>query len=255
MGRRSTTHPIRKIRRLVAPVAVGGANMLVDRGWFGLVPLRTHVVICGFPRSGSTLLQLMLASALSNPRSFRTEVPALEAARRRFRNSSVMVSKYPRDIDSLGAIRNFYAKREAEAIFIVMVRDPRDILTSIHGGIPDRYYVDVERVVGICSSVLSVIKHPAPDTFVVRYEDLVADPSSVEAQLSSSLHFETHLSEYLVTGSPPKVDESLENALGRLRPVDRSRIGRWRAPEHHGRTREVMLAAPELPDLIERLGY
>jgi hypothetical protein len=252
---RSTTDFIRTIRRMVARVAVGGANMLVDRGSFGMVPLQTHVVICGFPRSGSTLLQLMLASALPTARNFRTEVPALVAARRRFRNSSVMVTKYPPDIHSLGAIRKYYAGRDATAIFIVMVRDPRDILTSIHGGMPDRYYVDVDRVVGICSSVLSVMTRPAPDTFVVRYEELVSDPNSVEAQLSSLLHFETHLSEYLVRGSPPNLDESLENAIGRLRPLDASRIGRWRAPEHNGRIRQVMLESPELPDLIERLGY
>src|SRR5438045_94468 len=38
----------------------------IDNGWIGLRPLRTHVVVCGFPRSGSTLLQLMIETSVAD---------------------------------------------------------------------------------------------------------------------------------------------------------------------------------------------
>ena len=36
-----------------------------DTGLFGLKPLQTHILICGFPASGTTLLQLMLEKRLA----------------------------------------------------------------------------------------------------------------------------------------------------------------------------------------------
>src|SRR5438876_10493789 len=40
----------------------------IDAGWYGFRPLRTHAVICGFERSGSTLLQLMIETCVSDAR-------------------------------------------------------------------------------------------------------------------------------------------------------------------------------------------
>lgn len=251
---RTATRLFRKIRRAFSRVVVPAANGVVDRGFFDLHPLRSHVVICGFPRSGSTLVQVMLASALPNARHFPNEIPALVAAKEAFRNSTIMVTKFPRDIVSVDRIRSFYARRYTEPLFLIMVRDPRDVLTSVHGSLPDRYYVDSDRVAGVCSAVLPLMTPAARDTCVVRYEELVSNPSAVETQIASLLPLEGELTNYL-TRSTLEWDESLHNALGQLRPVEGSRVGRWRAPEHDVRIREAMRASPELPTLIERLGY
>ena len=56
------------------------ALQVVDHGWLGYVPLEAHLVICGFPRSGTTLLQLMAETAYPSARTFGVERSGLAAA-------------------------------------------------------------------------------------------------------------------------------------------------------------------------------
>src|SRR5579862_9599826 len=57
-----------------------------DTGLFGLTPLRKHIVICGYPRTGSTMLQLMLEHAYPGARRFERETRGYRAAMLKFRN-------------------------------------------------------------------------------------------------------------------------------------------------------------------------
>ena len=40
-----------------------------------------------------------------------------------------------------------------------------------------------------------------------------------------------------------------------LRPLDSSRVSRWRDPIHHERIRQILIEAPELPTALQQLGY
>lgn len=124
---RSTT--ARAARRLLL--------VAVDRGLFGLNPLQTHVVICGFPRSGSTLLHLMIRNSVRDVLTFSRERCALGNVQYELRNRHFMVTKRPDDLFRIQDIRNFYAHRhQASARFVVMLRDPRDVLVSKHARRP-----------------------------------------------------------------------------------------------------------------------
>src|ERR1017187_567162 len=70
-------------------------NTVVDSGWFGLRALQSHVVACGYPRSGSTLLQLMIETCVSDVRVFGTEYEAVVAAPYALRNRPYMFTKDP----------------------------------------------------------------------------------------------------------------------------------------------------------------
>src|SRR5580692_8967531 len=105
---------------------------LPDTGRFGLTPLRTHILICGYGRSGTTLLLMMIEQSLPKARSFGQEKSAWRAATFERRNHAVLISKTPRDISRLHRIRNFYKNRQAALKTIVMIRDPRDVLSSRH---------------------------------------------------------------------------------------------------------------------------
>ena len=118
--------------------------MLVDWGWFGCTPLERHVVICGFPRSGSTLLALMIRCCVAHACTYDREVPALRAARTAKRNHRFMVTKRPKDIFDVDAIRAYYRNKRAKPLFILTVRDPRSVLTSRHVN-KNGYYVDISR--------------------------------------------------------------------------------------------------------------
>ena len=97
----------------------------VDKGWFGLRPLRSHVVVCGFPRSGSTLLQLQIETCISDVRVFGKEYWAPAACQYVFRNHPYMITKAPWDVFFVDELRAYYASRQANVRFIVTVRDPR----------------------------------------------------------------------------------------------------------------------------------
>ena len=112
------------------------ALKFVDAGWLGFVPLEAHLVICGFPRSGTTLLQLMVETAYPSARTFGVERSGLGAANNDFPgNARMIISKRPDDIFWIDEIRDSYAWRgtKTRIRFIVSVRDPRAILTSVHG--------------------------------------------------------------------------------------------------------------------------
>jgi hypothetical protein len=226
---------------------------LPDTGLFGLTRLRTHILICGFPASGTTLLQLMLENGLPHARRFGREIGGWRAATYSWRNHAVMVSKVPHDLFRLEPLRRFYAVRPAELKVILMQRDPRDLMTATRENCPgitaycgdahlwERYY-------------RAFIRHRNdPHTLIVRYEDLVADPGAEQARIESFV------------GEPMALPFSNFNSVDRpdfdqttlcgLRPVERSRVSRWNQPEHHTRMREVLTEMPSFARAVLELGY
>src|SRR3954469_23077934 len=71
---------------------------LPDTGLLGLTPLRTHILICGYQRAGTTLLQAMAEHALPNARRFGHEISGWRAATFAPRNHAVLISKVPNDL-------------------------------------------------------------------------------------------------------------------------------------------------------------
>src|SRR5690242_12570056 len=88
----SNWSPLKRFRRrTLSPLF-----RIADTGILGLTPLRTHILICGFPRSGTTLLQLMLENGLPTARRFGREVGGWRAATYCWRNHELLISKVPR---------------------------------------------------------------------------------------------------------------------------------------------------------------
>lgn len=228
------------------------ATNIVDRGWFGLTPLQSHIVIFGFPRSGTTLLQAMFESCVTDIRTFGRERRADHCVHGVFRNDRMMLSKRPSDIFLADRIRSLYETRQADVRFIAMVRDPRCVLTSVHRGKPGRYYVSVERWRAIYDHWQYVTR--ADDVVVVRYEDLVERPDEVQQQLQSHCGFDSSrcFSDYL--DGIPRSFNTL--ALNGLRAVDPFNVDRWRLPEHKPRIDDLLgNLMPELPRRVMELGY
>jgi len=223
----------------------------VDRGVLGLTPLKTHVVICGFPRSGSTLLQLMAATCVAELRSFDREESGLVAARVFLRNHRYMLTKLPRDIYWIDEIREYYANRMANVRFIITLRDPRDLLTSKHKGRPDEYYVSCERWKTIYDHYRYVLHFD--DVLVVRFEDLIDEVDRIEQQLTAFIGWEQVASFRSFYARDKGKFNTI--ALGDIRPLDRKGIGRWRKPEHRDRIKNILSEMPDLPKYLIELGY
>ncbi|MEW4531400.1 sulfotransferase [Maioricimonas sp. JC845] len=225
---------------------------LTEQGWFGGRLLRRHIVICGFPRSGSTLLQLMVEACVRDIRTFGRERRGLEMAKYALCNRPYMMTKRPSDIFLIDELRNFYADRFADVRFVLLTRDPRAILTSFHKSRPGEYYVSPERWRAMYSHWQWACQQP--ETIAVRYEDLISNPDAVEHQLTSFLTWRVTRPFRDYHTAVPHGFETI--ALNGLRELDQSNLSRWQKPRYRDRLRALLeKELPELPQALIEMGY
>lgn len=201
---------------------------------------RVHIVgIAG--RTGTTLLAEAMRACFAIDASHEHEAWLWERAS----GAAIHLSKAPSDILRIGP----RLRLDPRLHVICMVRDPRDIVVSRHHRVyPDRYFVGMTRV-GRGLRALRRLKGHARLT-VVRYEDLVSDPSSVQRYLEFRMPFLERTADFGEFHRVAAVSERAGLALSGLRPIQTTSIGNWR--RHLPRIadqREAMTAA-----LIE-LGY
>ena len=179
-------------------LASASARARASTGSCGPAPPRKQIVICGFPRSGTSLLYNMLAVALPGLRARRFEASALGSIWR-FEDR---LSKLPLDVFRLAELAASTTCTHKQLHVLVPLRDPRDLVTSVHPNVPDDYFIGWEasyRVglgeAGGPSLAMPGIRAdpgrsrsragPGFDLIRVRYEDLVQDPDCVEERLAS----------------------------------------------------------------------
>ena len=225
---------------------------IADTGVFGLTPLQMHILICGFPASGTTLLQLMLENALPDARRFGRERSGWRAATYSVRNHAVMISKQPRDLLRLDPLKAFYKTRKARLKIIIMLRDPRDLMTTRRKrdgletyAYPCQYWKEYYDAF--------ILQQEREETLLVRYEDLVGNAGSQQQAVEGFIDLKMKI--------PFDQFQSVERSdfdattLNGIRPLESSRIARWQAPEHHDRIKEILAELPDLPAMVQRLGY
>ncbi len=232
-----------------------------------------QIVVCGFPRGGTSLLYNMLSSSLDGFGFAEFEVAAWKVIAR----WGDFASKKPLDVLILDDLvrRNIHGKR---LVAIVMLRDPRDLITSVHPNVPDRYFLDYEGswtphargprrepygIRAIHAAIQRAQRIEGMEVILVRYEDLVADPDRIQQALAARIgvEFNSRFSDfhrrperhaYRYAGKNAPKDPSLvrENSA-----VDRSRHGKWNCPEHAARIARHFQEHPGLFELVRQLGY
>ena len=224
---------------------------LQDAGRLPAVPLCQHIVICGFPRSGTTLFQLMIESCVAGIKTFGRERRALEFAKYGRRTHASVMTKRPKDIFLVQELRDFYSSHPAEVQFVVMHRDPRAILTSVHFSRPSEYFVTTNQW-------RHIYRHwkwaaNADDVLSIRYEDVVCGPDFVESQFAKFTGCQmSHPFRDFHQNVPTGFDG---RALNGLRELDESNVLRWREACHRDRIRSLLQELPELPDVLIEMGY
>jgi len=229
-----------------------------------LAAVTTQTVICGFSRSGSTLLYNMLRGTVAD-----AEMPEREAGARQFagRMDGDIVTKRPLDIFEIGRIEDAVAGRKALKV-IVMLRDPRALMTSMHGGVAGEYFQGFDHCFQLNADRLPSYFNPGivdteravretlagrTETLAVRYEDLIAAPDRIQAQIADFTGLALNGDFRDVHRRP--IAEKLTPQLNGVRALDASRVAGWSAPEHAARLLRQFRLAPELFDMLERWGY
>lgn len=243
-----------EVPRLLTPLRRKLRDLYIeasDRSWLGLVPLQTHVVICGFPRSGTTLLQLMVETSTPGAKTFGNERSGMAVARYTWPGRHpFLISKKPDDIFKVSEIRDYYRDRRTNVRFVLSVRDPRAVLTSVFVA-KQGYCVPADKWRAVYEHIQ--YQRQFPDVTVVEYRDLVERPNDVQQQIASFVGCEiTRPFDQFHASVPANFDT---RALNGVRPLDRSSLDKWRAPKHRDRIRTLLRELPELPARCIEMGY
>lgn len=232
----------------------------LTRPWYALLNcgfpfsnrLERHVVICGFPRSGTTLCQLMIEAGVTDIAVFGRERRALDKARYTWHRHRFLLTKRPNDIFLLDDIRDFYRERAASVRFILFVRDPRAVLTSIHVDRPNEFYVSVERWRAVYEHWKWACR--AADVLPVRYEDLIRDPAAVQNAMTRFVGWTVDRPfEEFHRCVPPGFDT---DALNGVRQLHADNCERWRQERFRDRIGGLLnRMMPDLPSALTELGY
>lgn len=204
---------------------------------------RIHIVGSG-PRTGTSLLAEAM-NACFNIDLYPSHEDQLFVSAPT--GVDTFLTKHPQDLFLVGP------RLQVDPYFFViyMVRDPRDIITSVHPADPDRYWTGL-RYWKAFRPLSQQLDH-LPRFITVRYEDFVSDPDATQKRLSRLLPFLTPqvlFSQYHEVANP---DDASNEALDGLRPITPKSVGRWK--NHLPRVAaQIHLHGPITPDLID-YGY
>ena len=224
------------------------------------------VLIGGCARSGTSLLLSVLSAHPSVyaieqeewaflPRATRDEfaadcgnfcrawadVEVPDAARR-------WAEKTPKNVVMFGPLLDAFGDHLR---LIHIVRDGRDVVTSMHPEDEVRYWVPVEQWIGDASAGLAWFDHP--QVLTVRYEDLVANHRPTVARICEFL--EEPLTDTVMRWHDrATVRQHSSWGWSDVSPLFTSSVRRWERPEYRDRVDEFM-RCDRAAALLGALGY
>lgn len=220
-----------------------------------------HIVVCGFPRAGTTLLYNMLRTTAQGWVTYPHEKRADRAHQEDPESSKI--TKRPTDMADYRDLSRHIQGVE----FVVCVRDPRSILVSGHDHAPGQYKISWDHALkthkdrGVIGKAPGLVERhhkaralvetrPIP-TVEVYYEDLVRYPDAVQAELGQALRlkYQGDFRDFINHDIP----ERLALQMNGVRPVETSRIQSWR--QHPERIRQQFRECPQLFEIVRYWGY
>jgi hypothetical protein len=226
--------------------------------------MNRHILVTGHMRAGSSLLYSMLQRTLSGFNIPGPEFPA----RAVIHMPGNTCSRRGYDLFDFDRIVEAAEGRKGLDL-IVMLRDPRDILTSFDERLPDDYLCSADRsyfvaaqggpqqilpgLLQIHDQIARIAAMDLPLGIVMlKYEHLVSEPRRVQNLLADGLGltFSGDFSQYHTR----EIDSHGPDLAG-VRPADAPRVEKWRAPHHRERIIDQFTRFPALHDVVIDLGY
>jgi hypothetical protein len=211
------------------------------------------IVMCGFPRSGSTMAYLMLKGTVKNYSFFGKEQDCLKINKK-----YGWAAKRPMSFFDIPEIKNKF-----KPYFLINIRDPRAVLTSIHKHSEGQYKISADYslktsiINGVCGTTKGLLDYwhnfnLIPNNAIfIYYEELVLSPDEVQAKLKKMLPIECN--GRFENFHKTKIPDKLTAPLNGIRAVDKTNIDKWKA--HPERIRDQFTRFPELFDILIHLGY
>ena len=223
--------------------------------------MRNRFLICGIPRSGTSILYTLLCNTLKDIKYYEEEVSALKISD----DGETCLTKRPLDCMLLDQI---FSKFEADSLKVIFtIRDPRDVICSTHVnvaydyfiGYQNQYFVDqknsISRLInpGIRSIVGEWIKHKDRSNMItVKYEDLILKKTETLLRLSDFLEVKLDAENFDIN-KETKVPKGLVSSLNGIRKLDSNSIGIWK--KHPVRVWQEFTNHLEFHDVMNILDY
>lgn len=215
-----------------------------------------HITVCGYPRSGTTLLYNMLSTTVKGfnfyPKEMKTEIAHKEDPK------SPKITKRPTDITDAPSLVN----KIPNIYFILCIRDPRSILVSEHQHAPGQFKISWDKALktnkdkGVIGEAPGLIERDerarkVPNPFIVYYENLVSNPNKVQEELGKYFGFEYtgKFKDFYLHEIPHR----LALQLNGVREVETDRIYSWK--NYPERIKQQFKECPKLFELVKYWGY
>lgn len=205
---------------------------------------RIHIVGCS-PRSGTTLLHEIMITCFEIDGHCEHEQSIFLPYDYRH---EILLTKYPLQTPLMAPL----LRVDPNLWVVYLLRDPRDAVSSrSHRKDTRRYWSNLGLWHELHRAATWLMGHPRFVT--VRYEELVSDPDAIQRELMRRMPFlrlRHPFSAFHLHARPSR--DSLD-ALGSLRPIDRSSIGNWRMHKPHLAAQLAQYG--DLSELLVELGY
>lgn len=186
--------------------------------------IRIHIT--GAPRSGTTLMQALMAACFANINAPKGEVRLWTHVPR----EGTICTKNPNDT----FLAPLLIPLDPSLHFVFVVRDPRDVIVSRHYSAPDLFFTNL-RIWREQARIARTLRDH-PQFHIVRYEDLVTKPDEVQARLAHEMSFLVRTRPFSTYEGKEAEDQVEVDALNGARAVEPSRLGSWR--DHMGRVKQ-----------------
>jgi len=134
--------------------------------------------------------------------------------------------------------------------FIHIIRDGRDVMTSIHPDDPAKYWVEPERWVRDTRAGLAYREHPS--VLTIKYEDLMTDHQKNLQKICEFI--EADFVEEIRSWHEHATLRKNQAWFDRLKKPHTNSIRKWEKPEHADRLK-ILLGNDEVVALLEELEY
>lgn len=209
----------------------------------GRPPMRIHVT--GAARSGTTLMLALMATCFDIDGAVARETRLWRAP---MRGCRVVLTKQPQD----ERLALFLARFDPRLHVIYMLRDPREVIVSVHGTDPDRYWSNLRAWRDSIRLAERYFDHPR--VHVVRYDQLMREPDGVQRGLAAAMPFlkiTLPFSRFHEHGE--MADPQWHAAMGSIRRLSPDTLGSWR--NNLPRLKAQLALHGDISEGLTRLGF
>jgi len=215
------------------------------------------ILIGGCGRSGTTLL-LSILSSHSSIQAINDEIYAfyprpyrLHRLNQALKNEKKIpkkrwCEKTPKNIRAIPDILQLFGNKVK---FIHIVRDPRDVITSVHPNHPDQYWVSPERWI---EDVAEGFKYKER-TLLIRYEDLVFDMKKTVQTICDYIDefFESNMLDIQRNAT---VRQNIAWGNEQIKQIHTQSVQRWKKDKFQSRVNSLLHNEKAIV-LMRKLGY